>query len=60
MSMDLKSYKKRYGFDSPEEKYQYVKKLFNKAPLRHFFKGDYKRLEKYYRIELKEYFSRLK
>ena len=51
MDLNLKSYKQRYEFYSPKEKYGYVKKMFNKSPLRHFFNGDYKRLKRYYKID---------
>lgn len=53
--MNLESYKKHYGFDSPEEKYDYVRMILDKNILLSFIKGDYRKLERYYRAELERY-----
>lgn len=55
--MNLKEYKERYGFNSPEEKYKYVKNSIKKNLIlrfvfRRYYKRFIERLKRYSHEEL--------
>ncbi len=52
--MNLENYKKIWGFDSPKEKYNFIKRDLNKKPIRSFVFGLYPELRKYYVAETED------